>query len=177
MWLKHSKGPWKEHKYVRKEGEGKNAKYYYTSVLDGASERIAEGWKDIAENQYNPNDPAYRAKQEKKWKEQDEKINEMWDNIHRNRDKRLREYVLKDDHSTLEKIRFGVDFVSYYSGEPVVQLFKFKAGENPIRPDTYLGIKPNIVWDRPPLPGEKEKAYREYLERLDRSKEKNKEKR
>lgn len=37
-WIAHSKGPWKSHKYVRKEGEGENAKYIY-SELRGFSSR------------------------------------------------------------------------------------------------------------------------------------------
>ena len=29
--LEHSSGPWKKHKYISKKGEGKNARYYYST--------------------------------------------------------------------------------------------------------------------------------------------------
>lgn len=35
-YLAHSKGAWKNHKYIRKEGEGLNAKYYYVTNASGA---------------------------------------------------------------------------------------------------------------------------------------------
>ncbi len=50
MWLMHSKGSWKEHKYVRKEGEGPNAKYYYsTSVFDTFTSATKDIGKAISE--------------------------------------------------------------------------------------------------------------------------------
>lgn len=147
MWLKHSKGPWKEHKYVRKEGKGESAKYYYAAKLDTAGERLAKGFKDIAENQFNP------VKNTKSWQKTAREINNESEKANANRRRRLYEYNTKDTHSILEKIQFGLDYVTFYVNRPVTEIVSLEPKEELIHPETFLGLGPNLK--RLKLPGEK----------------------
>lgn len=55
--ISHSKGPWKSHKYLRKEGSGSSAKYYY-SVKGKNSNRKTGG--DVTKYSDEELDEAYR---------------------------------------------------------------------------------------------------------------------